>query len=435
MSSDFLLFSKPYLIATQVLVSKRELNYEEVVQYCDKPESVEPSGRKNLYKVIGDLFSLYKVDAPSDFYGITPKMLNTYANAYARYVLKRPVAQFDDIMGWDASCKDMYDTQNGKSYMILLHLLKLEAFGDDTLEVGMFIANTLALALNGQAVFLNKATYTALLQYIKNEEWTAVEELLMFYGRYREFLGREYAFAYYLYSATVQYGYADPNTKDDSLCYVFNVGKKTLRAKYFSGSSNWALTILDSGRRVLGTVNYTDMTTKCSAAGGVGTKLLASVWYEIPNVFCRSYAFNKSTFNKVFTYVNNNGKRHPLVARHLRNNFAWQNGNVTVITYVTGYSRMIHVRQSNKLVLIAESTDSNCYASVETGEEIIRSIDFVNAAQETPLEEVLEDYIKSKFSGEPSVHNVVAAICEVLKQYDVRGLEIVQSHLPMSKLM
>lgn len=434
MNSEFLNFIKPYLISTQVLVSKRDLNLEEIITYCSDPGAVEQSGRKNLYKVFGDLFSLYKTDAPRDIYELSPKSLNTYANVYGRYVFQRPVVPFDDVMAWQNILTDMYDKQEGRPYDLLVRMLQVDMFGEDTLEISIFICNILALALNGQQIILTPATYAALKYYYRTKNWEAITELVMFYCRYREFLSRELAYSFNLYMTAIQYGYPEVNNKDGKVGYVLNTPKYTFKARYNTGTSDWMLTAYDKGKGMLGSVTYTDITSRCAATGKISAKLLADAWYSVQELFHRNSNYSSESFTQLYSYVTKNGKKRPLVARHLRDNFEWTNGDVTLLAYTTGYSRMIHVRRSNKLLCTIECCDNKCTASTDSAASIISAIDLVTKGEETPLEAVLENYIKMKYTGDPSVKTVVAAIVAVLRQYDVRGLEVVQANLPLNKV-
>lgn len=433
MNTDTLKFINPYIVATQVIASKREVDLDEILLYCNSPEQVAACGRKNLYKVFSDLFSLYRTNAPRDIYAVTPEALNMYAGAYAKYVLKTDIQLFDDVLGWNAVIRELYVGQNGKAYRLLRPLLELNAYGDNTLEIAVFICNILALALNDQQLILTPVTYAALRQYIRIGDNDSVDELLNTYVRYREFLTKELAFAHFLYIATVQYGYNDPAAPADSIVYVFNCEPYTLKAKYHSGSADWTLTIYNKSKVPMGTVTYSDSAVKCTATSSVTADLLAHIWYSIPDVFTRKLQFDQNKFKEVSDYVTAHGKRQALVVKHLRNNYKWSSGDYTIATYSTPCSVMLNVRKSLRLVGVVEMSKYGCFASNIEVQQMIPEINLIDDVEDSSLEKVLVDYLSGKFTGEPSIASVVHEVVNVLHQYDVTGLDAIQHNLPLAR--
>lgn len=433
MNTEFLHYIRPYIIATQCIVSGRKIDLDEIVTYCRNPASVEQSGRKNLYKVYSDLFNLYKVDAPSNIYSITPQTLNNYASVYAKYVLKKDVQQFTEVIGWENVMKDMYDLQRGSTYQLLTPMLQMKCFGEHTLEIGVFICNILALALNSQVIILTPATYNCIVQYSKCEQWEATDELLHFYCRYREFLDREFAFAYYVYIATVQFGYPDPMAPDGTITYCFTSNGYTIKAKYNSGTCDWLLTVYGTSKSPIGAVSYTHVTTRCRATGSITSDILAKLWYTMPDHISRTVKFDTGVFSRVLKYVNNAGKRMPLVVQHLRDNYVSVCGEYTVIVYRTGWSSCIHVRRDKVLLGVVEYGNGDCFASNTEIGEILSSISLTGETNEDPLVTAFDRYFAARYDSVPTTHAIITDIVDLLHQHGVTGLDAVRDGLCSSK--
>ena len=95
----------------------RTLLVQHRTYFCDSdPNEVESSGRKALYKVMSDLFALYKVEQPTSLYEVTPHTINVYATTYAKYVLKRPVPEYTDMLEWGTMMQDIFSAQRGNSW-------------------------------------------------------------------------------------------------------------------------------------------------------------------------------------------------------------------------------------------------------------------------------------------------------------------------------
>ena len=84
MLTEFYRLIRPHLIVTQLVASRRKIDVGEILLYCSDPNEVESTGRKALYKVMSDLFALYKVEQPANLYEVTPNVINNYATTYAK---------------------------------------------------------------------------------------------------------------------------------------------------------------------------------------------------------------------------------------------------------------------------------------------------------------------------------------------------------------
>lgn len=432
MNADVLRFINPYLVATQVVASKREVDLNEILLYCKDPEKVPSCGRKNLYKVFTDLFSLYRTNAPRDIYSVTPEDLNVYAGAYAKYVLKKDIMMFDDVLGWNNVIKAMYESQDGKAYKLLRPLLELNAYKDFTLEIGVFICNILALALNDQQLILNPMTFNGIRQYVAQGDFASVDELVHTYVRYREFLDREWAFAHFLYTMTIQFGYLEPIGQDGAVMYTFPCGDYTLKGKYLSGTGDWGLTLYNKNKGMMGNVKYSDAIVRCSGTVNLSAELLAKIWYSAPDMFDRKITVDEDRFKELFKYTQIHGRRQALVVKHLRNTYKWTDGEYTLSAYNTPCGTMLNVRRSLRLIGVIECTQFGCFASNMEVTKVINEIHPIDVADDRTLEQVFIDYVESKFTGEPSVKNVVHEIVNVLNQYDVSGLETIRQNLPLA---
>ena len=434
MLTEFYRLIRPHLIATQLVASRRKIDIDEITRYCSDPNEVESSGRKALYKVMSDLFALYKVEQPTSLYEVTPHTINVYATTYAKYVLKRPVPEYTDMLEWGTMMQDIFSAQRGNSWQLFVPLLQLNPYGADTLELSVFICNMLALALNSQPIILTPNVYAAIKAYIADEQWQAVEELIMFYARYREFLSPQYAFAYYLYLGTVQFGYPEPMSPDGSLSFALACGEYTLKAKYASGAGDWLLTIYSKSKQPIGSVSYTQVSTRCKATGNVTAQLLSELWYIMPDYFTRTTEFPVGLFSTVFKHLLKKGKRKPLVISHLRENYEWESGEWRIICYRTTWSSIIYVRKSKRLLGIIEFGNGSCYCNNPELEVILQGIDLGDNKLNVSLAEVLTQYIcENRATDKTVTRTVVGAMCMLFEQYDIRGLDIMQQDLLRSK--
>lgn len=434
MLTEFYRLIRPHLIATQLVASRRKIDVGEILLYCSDSNEVESTGRKALYKVMSDLFALYKVEQPANLYEVTPNVINNYATTYAKYVLKRQVHEYTDMLEWNTMMQDIFSAQRGNSWQLFVPLLQLNPYGADTLELSVFICNMLALALNSQPIILTPNIYSALKSYIADEQWQAVEEIIMFYARYREFLSSQYAFAYYLYLSTVQFGYPEPMAPDGSLSFALVCGEHTIKAKYASGAGDWLLTIYNKSKQPVGSVSYVQVTTRCKGTGNVTIQLLAELWYSMPDFFTRTTEFPVSLFSSVFKHLLKNGKRKPLVVSHLSENYEWESGEWRIVCYRTTWSSIIYVRKSKRLLGIVEYGNGSCYCNNPELEVILQGIDLGNNKLNVSLSEVLTAYIcENKSTDKTTTRAVVDTMCTLFEQYDIRGLDIMQQDLLRGK--
>lgn len=434
MLTEFYRLIRPHLIATQLVASRRKIDVGEILLYCSDPNEVESTGRKALYKVMSDLFALYKVEQPANLYEVTPNVINNYATTYAKYVLKRQVHEYTDMLEWNTMMQDIFSAQRGNSWQLFVPLLQLNPYGADTLELSVFICNMLALALNSQPIILTPNIYSALKSYIVDGQWQAVEEIIMFYARYREFLSSQYAFAYYLYLSTVQFGYPEPMAPDGSLSFALVCGEHTIKAKYASGAGDWLLTIYNKSKQPVGSVSYVQVTTRCKGTGNVTIQLLAELWYSMPDFFTRTTEFPVSLFSSVFKHLLKNGKRKPLVVSHLSENYEWESGEWRIVCYRTTWSSIIYVRKSKRLLGIVEYGNGSCYCNNPELEVILQGIDLGNNKLNVSLSEVLTAYIcENKSTDKTTTRAVVDTMCTLFEQYDIRGLDIMQQDLLRGK--
>lgn len=434
MLTEFYRLIRPHLIATQLVASRRKIDVGGILLYCSDPNEVESTGRKALYKVMSDLFALYKVEQPANLYEVTPNVINNYATTYAKYVLKRQVHEYTDMLEWNTMMQDIFSAQRGNSWQLFVPLLQLNPYGADTLELSVFICNMLALALNSQPIILTPNIYSALKSYIADEQWQAVEEIIMFYARYREFLSSQYAFAYYLYLSTVQFGYPEPMAPDGSLSFALVCGEHTIKAKYASGAGDWLLTIYNKSKQPVGSVSYVQVTTRCKGTGNVTIQLLAELWYSMPDFFTRTTEFPVSLFSSVFKHLLKNGKRKPLVVSHLSENYEWESGEWRIVCYRTTWSSVIYVRKSKRLLGIVEYGNGSCYCNNPELEVILQGIDLGNNKLNVSLSEVLTAYIcENKSTDKTTTRAVVDTMCTLFEQYDIRGLDIMQQDLLRGK--
>lgn len=424
MNTKFFEFIQPCLLTTQLVAHGTKVaSIRDAIQFYEDPTTVEDKATRGRLSVLGNLFGLYKVDAPKSVYDVTPSVLNTYARAYYSYVLHEAFEPKEFVVEWSEEIKELFEQQQNDPYYLFVPILKLQPYGEHTLELATFLVNIMSLALNGQQLLFTGPTYGVVKKYYEDGQFEAIEDFVEHYVRYRKFLGMTAGFTHYMYQGIMQYGTQSQLDDSGAITSALRINGQLVKAKYMSGTGDWTLSIYRNSGTLLGVAYYSNATSHVQA-DNIVLEECRSLWYDFPDYMSKTYRFDIELFATINRRVNMEGSRRPSTTKHMRDIKVMEFPNVTVVGYNTGRTSCLTLFRGGAFVDAIQLCNGDCYSHGTSADDMCRNLPArtTDAVESHTLAQLLTENVLNNIKSECTPADVCEYIANLLTLYDVKGL-------------